>query len=60
MVQAVFGNRTITIQDKERQKCEIWTRVMGYYRPVSEFNIGKKSEHNERQHFTENKAQNSL
>jgi len=27
-----------------RQKCEIYTRVMGYYRPVSQFNIGKKSE----------------
>ncbi|MCK4608464.1 MAG: ribonucleoside triphosphate reductase, partial [Gammaproteobacteria bacterium] len=25
--------------------CEVWTRVMGYYRPVSEHNIGKKSEH---------------
>ena len=56
MVQAVFGNRTITIQDKERQKCEIWTRVMGYYRPVSEFNIGKKSEHYERKYFMERKV----
>ena len=33
--------------------CEVWTRVMGYFRPVSSFNIGKKGEHAERKHFTE-------
>jgi ribonucleoside-triphosphate reductase len=33
--------------------CEVWTRVMGYHRPVSSFNIGKKGEHAERQHFVE-------
>lgn len=36
-----------------RTKCEVWTRVMGYHRPVSQFNIGKKSEHKERTHFQE-------
>ena len=41
----------ITIEDSERQPCEVWTRVMGYYRPVSEFNIGKKAEHAERVNF---------
>lgn len=56
MVQAIIGDRTITITDEERQKCEIWTRVMGYYRPVSEFNIGKKSEHFERTFFQEEKV----
>ncbi|MFV0252592.1 MAG: ribonucleoside triphosphate reductase [Beutenbergiaceae bacterium] len=33
--------------------CEVWTRVMGYHRPVSSFNIGKKGEHAERTHFVE-------
>ena len=33
--------------------CEVWTRVMGYHRPVSSFNVGKKGEHAERVHFTE-------
>ena len=56
MVQAVFGDHTITIKDEERQECEVWTRVMGYYRPVSEFNIGKKSEHYERTFFTEKES----
>ena len=27
-----------------RTRCEIYTRVMGYYRPVTQFNRGKKSE----------------
>lgn len=43
----------IEILDSERQKCEVWTRVMGYYRPVSEFNLGKQSEHKERKYFVE-------
>ena len=56
MVQALVNNHTITLKDEERQVCEVWTRVMGYYRPVSEFNIGKKSEHAERTYFVENKV----
>ncbi len=43
----------ITLTDEERQPCEVWTRVMGYHRPVSEFNPGKQSEHGERRHFCE-------
>lgn len=42
----------------ERTRCEIWTRVMGYHRPVSHFNIGKKSEHYSRKHFQETVAAN--
>ena len=37
-----------------RQKCEIFSRSMGYIRPVSNFNIGKKAEFNERKTFKEN------
>lgn len=40
-------------KQSERQRCEVWTRVMGYHRPVSEFNPGKQSEHRERVHFAE-------
>ena len=41
------------LKDEERQRCEVWTRVMGYHRPVSSFNIGKKGEHYERTFFRE-------
>ena len=44
------------LEDSERQPCEVWTRVMGYHRPVSSFNIGKKGEHYERRFFQECKA----
>jgi len=37
----------------KRTRCEIWTRTMGYYRPVSFFNLGKKSEHYSRKPFVE-------
>jgi anaerobic ribonucleoside-triphosphate reductase len=37
----------------QRTRCEIWTRVMGYHRPVSAFNDGKRAEHAERQYFVE-------
>lgn len=46
----------ITLLDTERQRCEIWTRVMGYHRPVSSFNIGKKGEFYERRFFVEERA----
>jgi len=41
------------IPDSERTRCEIWARVMGYHRPVSAFNAGKRSEHAERRYFRE-------
>lgn len=50
----------IELKDEERQECEIWTRVMGYHRPVSEFNRGKKSEFRARKCFTEEKAVKGL
>ncbi|HET7160000.1 MAG TPA: anaerobic ribonucleoside-triphosphate reductase [Burkholderiales bacterium] len=47
---------TVALDDSERQPCEIWTRVMGYHRPVSSFNTGKKGEHAERRFFQERAA----
>ena len=46
----------IELKDEERQPCEIWTRVMGYHRPYSEYNVGKKAEFRERKCFCEAKA----
>ena len=43
----------VQLTDAERQPCEVWTRVMGYHRPVASFNIGKQGEHHERQFFRE-------
>jgi hypothetical protein len=42
-----------TLDESRRTRCEVWTRVMGYHRPVSSFNIGKKGEFKERLFFEE-------
>lgn len=36
--------------------CEVWTRVMGYHRPVASFNKGKQGEFRERRFFEEDKC----
>lgn len=43
----------IELKDEERQPCEVWTRVMGYHRPVASFNTGKKGEYAERRFYSE-------
>jgi hypothetical protein len=54
----VMNARTTTVSmselpTEERTRCEVWTRVMGYHRPVSAFNAGKRAEHAERCYFRE-------
>jgi anaerobic ribonucleoside-triphosphate reductase len=51
--EAAFIACSTELADDERQPCEVWTRVMGYHRPVASFNTGKKGEHKERQFFAE-------
>lgn len=52
----VQTNDKVELKDSERQPCEVWTRVMGYHRPVQSFNIGKKGEFAERKYFVEPKC----
>lgn len=46
-------------QEIQRTPCQVFTRVMGYLRPVSHYNIGKKSEFYSRKYFEEAKSVNS-
>lgn len=41
----------VTVPGEERTRCEVWTRCMGYLRPVSYFNAGKQSEYRDRKCF---------
>jgi len=50
----------VALTDDVRQRCEVWTRVMGYHRPVASFNIGKKGEHTERCFFREERVRPKL
>lgn len=51
--EQVAVSPAIHMDKSERTRCEIWTRVMGYHRPVSSFNTGKQGEFNERTFFAE-------
>jgi hypothetical protein len=46
----------LTLNENRRTKCLVYTRVMGYHRPVESFNIGKKGEHYQRKQFEEIKC----
>jgi hypothetical protein len=46
-------HQSIELNDQERTRCEIWTRVMGYHRPISAFNPGKQAEQAERRYFNQ-------
>lgn len=41
---------------EKRTKCTVYTRVMGYLRPVESFNTGKKGEFSERKHYCATKT----
>lgn len=38
------------------RKCEVYSRVVGYHRPVQNWNKGKREEFNERVEFNLNKS----
>ena len=40
-------------QQQKRTKCEVYSRVCGYIRPVSQWNVGKQEEFNDRKTFCE-------
>ncbi len=45
------NEQKLDILKDKRTKCIIYTRVMGYHRPVESFNVGKTGEHKERKQF---------
>lgn len=52
-----LSNEQILDQLKDqRTRCLVYTRVMGYHRPIESFNVGKKGEHRQRLHFVEQPA----
>lgn len=53
IIKKIQDGREIVIDDSERTPVECWSRVMGYHRPVSEWNRGKKQEFADRKFFSE-------
>ena len=58
--QHLLAPQTVVLRDDERQRCEVWTRVMGYHRPMASFNTGKKGEFHERTYFDERSCSTRL
>ena len=44
------------MSDSCGQRCEVYSRVVGYYRPIGNWNIGKQQEFRDRKEFLEKKA----
>ncbi len=41
------------MKELKRQRCEVYSRVVGYLRPVSQWNEGKREEFADRQEYDE-------
>ncbi|MBI5913652.1 hypothetical protein HY839_04420 [Candidatus Azambacteria bacterium] len=39
------------MENEKRQRCEVYSRVVGYLRPVSQWNEGKQEEFNDRKEY---------
>ncbi len=39
------------MEEKKRQKCEVFSRVVGYLRPIVQWNEGKQAEWKDRKTF---------
>ena len=44
-------NGAVLVSAEKRSKCEVYSRVVGYLRPVSQWNKGKKAEWADRRDF---------
>lgn len=53
MPQQLSKDEILALNADKRIKCKVYTRVMGYHRPVESFNVGKVGEHRERQLYSE-------
>lgn len=60
MKESKMSENVIYLEDHERQPCEIWSRVMGYHRPISEWNHGKKQEFEERKKVDVKKVEKKI
>ena len=41
---------------KCEKQCEVYSRIVGYYRPVQNWNIGKQEEFKDRLEYSEHKT----
>jgi len=47
-------------ENKERTRCEVYSRVVGYLRPVNQWNKGKQQEFSDRKMFEMKKEEKPI
>lgn len=47
-------------ESKKRQVCEVYSRVVGYLRPVAQWNEGKQEEYSERKEYNQQLQEKSF
>lgn len=48
----------VRIQKNLRTRCEVWSRPVGYLRPIQHWNEGKKQEYRERKEYRVSNVEN--
>jgi ribonucleoside-triphosphate reductase len=51
MTKKELTDKVGTIDGQKRQPCEVYSRVVGYLRPKSQWNKGKQAEYDDRKTF---------
>ena len=51
-VEQLIADTQAQIADVHGRSCEVYARIVGYYRSVANWNAGKNEEYRERQCFT--------
>lgn len=51
LIDKIRKNKDNNKESKLRIPCEVYSRVVGYFRPVDNWNKGKQQEHKERVNF---------
>lgn len=47
-----MNENKIKLDNSKRTECQVWSRVMGYFRPMSQYNKGKAQEAKDRKYFS--------
>lgn len=50
----VYMNKTKTAVEVKRTQCEVYSRIVGYLRPVNQWNPGKEAEFSKRKTYKVN------
>lgn len=50
-IEQQIADKKKELESVKGTECEVWTRIVGYYRPVDQWNAGKTAELKERKKY---------